>query len=412
MRVALLTIGDEILIGQIVDTNSAWLGNELNKIGAEIEEIRSVSDTRAGIYNAVESLMKSHDVILCTGGLGPTKDDITKKVLAEYFNAEMHLHEPTLERIQEIFKKYNKEISTAHHAQCYMPDAAEILTNKMGTAPGMWFEKGQKVLVSMPGVPHEMKYLMEAEVLPRLTQRPDVQQIVHKTILTIGEGESFLADKLDKVINQLPKNIKVAFLPGIGQVRIRLTAKGDSKLALEHLLEEKTLIFKKEIGEYIYGFGKLTLAEFIGTYLAEKNKTLSIAESCTGGYISQLITSIPGSSRYFKGSVIAYANEIKETILSVNPGLIEKHGAVSEEVVTEMQKGVVNLYNSDLSIATSGIMGPGGGSDEKPVGTVYIAVGDRERLKVRKLNLFKNRSLNIQYTAIKTLQLLRNFLID
>lgn len=412
MKVALLTIGDEILIGQIVDTNSAWLGNELNKIGAEIEEIRSVSDTRAGILTAVESLMESYDVVLCTGGLGPTKDDITKKVLAEYFKSELHLHEPTLERIREIFKKFNKEISKAHHAQCFMPDAAQILINKMGTAPGMWFEKDNKVLVSMPGVPHEMKYLMEAEVLPRLVQRPDVQQIVHKTILTIGEGESILADKLDKVINDFPENVKVAFLPGIGQVRIRLTAKGDSKIELEQLLEEKTLLVKNEIGQYIYGYGKLTLPAYIGGFLAENKMSLSIAESCTGGYISQLITSIPGSSRFFKGSVIAYANEIKERILSVNPDAIKQHGAVSEEVVSEMQKGVLNLYNTDLSISTSGIMGPGGGTEAKPVGTVYIAVGNKDRLKVRKLNLFKNRTLNIQYTAIKALELLRNFLLE
>jgi nicotinamide-nucleotide amidase len=263
MKVALLTIGDEILIGQIVDTNSAWLGNELNKIGAEVEEIRSVADTQSGIFDAVANLMESHDVVLCTGGLGPTKDDITKKVLAEYFNSELHLHKPTLERIREIFKKFNKEISEAHHAQCHMPDAAKILTNKMGTAPGMWFEKGDKVLVSMPGVPHEMKYLMEAEVLPRLVERPDVEQIVHKTILTIGEGESTLADKLDSVINDFPENIKVAFLPGIGQVRVRLTAKGNSKSELEALLEEKTELVKNEIGQYIYGYGKMTLPEYI-----------------------------------------------------------------------------------------------------------------------------------------------------
>jgi nicotinamide-nucleotide amidase len=412
MKVALLTIGDEILIGQIVDTNSAWLGNELNKIGAEVEEIRSVADTQSGIFDAVSNLMETHDVVLCTGGLGPTKDDITKKVLAEYFNSELHLHTPTLERIREIFKKFNKEISEAHHAQCHMPDAAKILTNKMGTAPGMWFEKGDKVLVSMPGVPHEMKYLMEAEVLPRLVERPDVEQIVHKTILTIGEGESTLADKLEKVINDFPENIKVAFLPGIGQVRVRLTAKGNSKSELEDLLEEKTLLVKNEIGQYIYGYGKMTLPEYIGEFLAENEMTLSIAESCTGGYLSQLITSIPGSSRYYQGSVIAYANEIKEAILSVNPDAIKKHGAVSEEVVSEMQKGVLNLYKTNLSIATSGIMGPSGGSKEKPVGTVYIADGNQERVKVRKLNLFKNRALNIQYTATKALELLRNFLIE
>lgn len=412
MKVAIVTIGDEILIGQIVDTNSAWLGKELNKVGAEIGEIRSVSDSEFGIRNAVDQLLKEYDVILCTGGLGPTKDDITKKVLAEYFQTEMFFHEATHNRIEEIFKKFNKELTAAHRAQCYMPKSAEILFNKMGTAPGMWFEKEGKVLVSMPGVPHEMKYLMEAEVLPKLSERSDVEQIVHKTILTIGEGESILAEQLESIIESFPENIKVAFLPGLGQVRIRLTARGQNQDQLEQLLEEKTTLIKNEIGRFIYGYGELKLEAVIGQMLKDRGMTLSIAESCTGGYISQMITSIPGSSAYFLGGVVSYANEVKSNVLSVPNTLIQTHGAVSEEVVRAMQSGVLKLNQSDVSISTSGIMGPGGGSEAKPVGTVYIAVGNDEMVKVRKLNLFKSRGLNIQYTAVKALDLLRNFLLS
>ena len=412
MKVAILTIGDEILIGQIVDTNSAWLGNELNKIGAEIGEIRSVPDSEEGIRKAVDELTKEFDVVLCTGGLGPTKDDITKKVLAEFFQTEMYFHQATHSRIKEIFKKFNKELTEAHQAQCYMPRSAEILINKMGTAPGMWFEKEHKVLVSMPGVPHEMKYLMEEEVLPRLSRREDIEQIVHKTILTIGEGESILAEQLESVIDSFPENIKVAFLPGLGQVRLRLTARGEDKTQLQNLLEEKTALIENEIGQYIYGFGKLKLEEAVGQMLKERGKTLSTAESCTGGYIAHMITSVPGSSSYYLGSVIAYANEVKSSVLEVPSSLIAEHGAVSEEVVIAMQKGAIKANSSDISIATSGIMGPGGGSKEKPVGTVFIAVGNKDKYKVRKLNLFKSRTLNIQYTAVKALDLLRNFLLS
>lgn len=412
MNAQIITIGDEILIGQIIDTNSAWMGQQLNYQGIQIAKINSISDTHDEITKAVATAFQETDIILVTGGLGPTKDDITKKALADYFGVEMYFHEATYNRIQRMFKKRGRSLTEAHREQCYMPTNAEILTNKMGSAPGMWFEKEGKVLVSMPGVPFEMKYLMEHEVLPKIKQQFPGKPLAHRTILTVGQGESRIAKMLDNFEDNLPDNIKLAFLPNLGQVRLRLSATGDDQNTIEALLDDKVKEVQKILSSFIFGYEKEQLEEVVGNMLREREKTLTTAESCTGGYLAHRITAIPGSSNYFLGSIIAYSNQIKTNQLNVSSETLDNHGAVSEQTVIEMVKGTLNLLKSDLSIAISGIAGPGGGTPEKPVGTIWLAVGDKNDIKTVKLQLGKNRLKNIEYTAVTGLNMIRKFLLD
>ena len=411
MKVHILTIGDEILIGQIIDTNSAWMGQQLNLQGAEVIEITTLSDTRESILDGFKKAEKNADVILITGGLGPTKDDITKKVMAEHFGSEMVFHEETWERISKMFEKWGRSTTDAHRNQCYMPQNAEILTNKMGTAPGMWFQENGKVYVSMPGVPYEMKYLMEHEVLPRLKENFPSEPISHRTILTVGEGESRLAKRIENFEESLPGNIKLAFLPGMGAVRLRLTGRGGNAADLETVLDAKKAELEALIPEFIYGYEKETLEEKIGVMLKERGLTFGTAESCTGGHIAHLITTVPGSSAYFLGGIVSYSNGMKMRQLDVQASTLEANGAVSEPVVQEMAKGVIANIGVDVSLSISGIMGPGGGSEEKPVGTVWLAVADKDRVVTEKLTLGKNRITNIQYASVKGLDLVRRFLL-
>jgi len=422
MKVHILTIGDEILIGQIVDTNSAWMGQQLNMQGAEVVEITTLSDTRESILNGFKTAEQTADVILITGGLGPTKDDITKKVMAEHFGAGMVFHEETWERISRMFAKWGRSTTEAHKNQCFMPDNAEILLNKMGTAPGMWFEENGKVYVSMPGVPYEMKYLMENEVLPRLKENfPSVlprlkenfpsEPISHRTILTIGEGESRIAKRIDDFAESLPENVKLAFLPGLGQVRLRLTGRGGDAADLETILDAKKTELETLIPELIFGYEKETLEEKLGLMLKERALTLATAESCTGGHIAHKLTTVPGSSAYFLGGVVSYSNEMKMRQLNVQAATLEANGAVSEAVVQEMAQSVIANIGSDISLSISGIMGPGGGSEEKPVGTVWLAVANKDRVVTEKLTIGKNRITNIQYASVKALDLVRRFLL-
>ncbi|MEM6967116.1 MAG: competence/damage-inducible protein A [Bacteroidota bacterium] len=412
MKAHIITIGDEILIGQIVDTNSAWMGQQLNLQGIRIEKIISISDTHEAIHAAVEDGFQNADVILMTGGLGPTKDDITKKALADYFGVEMYFSESTYNRIQRLFQKFKRSMTEAHKEQCYMPKNADLLMNKMGTAPGMWFEKNGKVLVSMPGIPYEMKYLMSEEVLPRLKRDFPSQPIAHRTILTVGEGESRIADRINGFVEALPKEVKMAYLPRLGQVRLRLTGTGDDEEKLHQVLDSKVNEIKDLLPDLIFGYEKEQLEEVVGKILVAKGKTLSTAESCTGGFVAHKITSIPGSSQYFMGSVIAYDNAVKINQLNVSPSTLEKHGAVSEATVKEMVKGAIDLLKTDIAVATSGIAGPGGGTPEKPVGTVWIAVGDKDRIQTYQLNLWKDRIKNIEYSATVALNVIRKFLLD
>ena len=412
MNVTIITIGDEILIGQIIDSNSAWMATQLNLQGLKVKRILSISDDLGEIVKNIGLALEESDVLLLTGGLGPTKDDITKQAIAEFLGVDMYFDEPTYAWIKYIFEKFGRTVRESHKEQCYMPNGVNILANKKGTAPGMWFELGEKVMVSMPGVPWEMKYLMEFEVLPKLgAQFPGIP-IIHQTILTVGEGESTIAERISPVVDQFPENIKVAYLPNLGRVRIRLSATGDDKKNLQHLVEDKVKSIVDVIPELVFGFDKDILEQKIGEQLIKAGKTLGTAESCTGGYIGHLITKVSGSSAYYKGSIIAYANEIKQNQLNVNTVTLEKHGAVSEETVKEMVNGALNALKVDIAVATSGIAGPTGGTDKKPVGTIWLAIGDKDRVKTEKLQLGKDRIKNIEYTAVTALNMIRKFLLE
>ncbi|MEM6380948.1 MAG: competence/damage-inducible protein A [Bacteroidota bacterium] len=411
MKVNLLTVGDEILIGQIVDTNSAWMATQLNLIGAEVSHIYTVGDTEEEILTALDQSFHQAEVVLMTGGLGPTKDDITKKTIAKYFQVPMEFDQKTYDRILKLFERWGRATTEAHRLQCYMPVNADLLYNKMGTAPGMWFNNNGKVLVSMPGVPYEMKYLMENAVLPKLQKQFPSSPIAHRTVLTVGEGESRIADRIQDFENVLPQNIKLAFLPGLGRVRLRLTGRGTDQVTLEQTLDQETEKLKAIIPELVFGEGQLKLEEAIGQLLLERDLTIATAESCTGGYIAHLLTSIAGSSRYFHGSIIAYDNSVKMKQLKVAPQTLEEHGAVSEATVIEMVQGALEAIGTDIAIAISGIAGPGGGSPEKPVGTVWIAVGDKQNTETYLLKAGKDRLKNIQYSAIYALDQIRKFLL-
>ena len=409
MTVSIITIGDEILIGQIIDTNSAWMAQQLNAIGASIKAIHSVSDTTEGIVKALQIAIAETDVILLTGGLGPTKDDITKKTLATFLGADLAFHEPTWQRIEKMFRRRNIPIRPAHKEQCFMPSNATILTNQKGTAPGMWMEHQGTIIVSMPGVPYEMKYLMEFEVLPKLVTTFPGQPIAHRTILTVGEGESSIAHRLEKVIDDFPKEIKIAYLPGLGQVRVRLTATGATKERLDTILDEQVQIIEQLLPNIIFGYEKDTLAAAVGRLLKERNLTVGTAESCTGGLLANQITAIPGSSAYFEGSVVAYSYRLKGVLLDVSKETLEAHGAVSEETVIEMAKGALKTLGVDIAVSISGIAGPGGGMPDKPVGTVWLAIADAQRCETKKLQISKDRTLNIKYTCVVGLNMIRRF---
>ncbi len=408
MKATLLTVGDELLIGQVIDSNAAWIAGQLYLLGIGVARKISVGDNLPDIIEAVERSFQDTDVILMTGGLGPTKDDVTKKALTQYFDCELVFSEETYERIRNIFEKRNIPLREAHRNQCFLPDKAELLFNRLGTAPGMWFESNGKILVSMPGVPYEMKYIMEHGVLPRLKDRSGTI-LLQKTIRTIGVGESSLADLVEPLLMESP--VKIAYLPSIGQVRLRLSIEGQSADGLQELLEEKVSLLERELGSIIFGYDETTIEEAIGQMLRQRKLSLITAESCTGGYLAHLITSVPGSSDYFTGSIVAYSNSIKTSILQVSPKTLERWGAVSKQTVEEMVRGALRSSEADLAIAVSGIAGPGGGSDDKPVGTIWIAVGDIDNIITKEYLFTKDRIINIKYTGIYALDLLRKFLL-
>jgi len=412
MDATLITIGDEILIGQVVDTNSAWMGQELNLAGVKVSKIISISDTSEAIISTIKSALEQSDLILMTGGLGPTKDDITKKAIADYYGVGMEFHEPTYNRILKFFERLNRKPTSAHREQCDMPTNATLLHNKMGSAPGMWFEEEGKVLISMPGVPYEMKSIMADEVLPRLQKHFTTKPIAHRTVLTIGEGESRIADKIEAFESSLPDHIKLAYLPNLGMVRLRLSATGDDEAELNKTLDKKIEELNALIPELIFGYETDTIQQAVGRLFKEKGKTISTAESCTGGYIAHLLTSVPGASAYFMGSNVTYSYDLKEKILQVNKNTLDTLGAVSKETVIEMAKGSLELMQTDIAIAVSGIAGPGGGTPDKPVGTVWLAIGDKNNMKTVKLQLGKDRIKNIQYTAIVALNMMRKLLLE
>src|SRR6478736_3045179 len=406
----IITIGDEILYGQIVDTNSAWMGTELGKIGIRVKQISSVSDEADAITQAIVDAQTRADLILITGGLGPTRDDITKKTLTDYFQTELKLHEPSLEDVTNLFAQRGRAMTELNKQQAYLPANCTPIRNVIGTAPGMWFNHQDKIIVSMPGVPYEMMRMMSEQVLPKIQESFELPVIIHKVIQTIGIGESFLADQLEEWEDNLPENIKLAYLPHLAGVRLRLTGLGTDADELEDQLLHELTAVSNLVAKFIFAYGEVSLEETIGMLLNARNMTISTAESCTGGRVAQKLTSIPGSSMYYMGSVVAYDNDVKIKQLNVKAETIDQHGAVSEAVVREMAENVRKIMGTDVGIATSGIAGPGGGTEEKPVGTLCIAYADATKTISKKLYFNKDRELNIEFTAMTLLNLVRQSL--
>lgn len=406
----ILTIGDEILYGQITDTNSQWISSELDQLGIRVIRKTTVGDTKEAILGAFAEAEERADMVLITGGLGPTNDDLTMPMLAQYFNSEIVMNDAVLAHVKHFFESRGRTFTELNKRQALVPNVAEVLHNEMGTAPGTWYERNGKVFVSMPGVPHEMKNLMKTLVLPKLAKFFKTPVIYHKLIKTVGIGESFLADKIKDWEDSLPEHISLAYLPSVGQVKLRLTAVGEHrdelKADVQKLIDELIPL----AGSYIYGYDNTTLEEAVGQLLKAQGKTIALAESCSGGYVQHKITTIAGSSEYFQGGVVPYHNNHKINVLGVKPETLDVHGAVSQECVKEMAEGVRTLFKADIGASSSGIAGPGGGSEEKPVGTVWIAFADGKETITKKLQLTQNRLLNIELTQIAVLNLVRKSL--
>lgn len=412
MRAEIITIGDEILIGQIIDTNSSWLGQELGKLGIQVVHRTSVSDQRDAILQALHDARNRAEIIMMTGGLGPTKDDITKHTLASYFGAELVINNEVLEWVTNIFRSRKLPMVESNKGQAMVPSNCEVLFNRSGTAPGMWFKDGKHIFISMPGVPFEMKVIFEEQCVPRLKATFNLPIILHRTILTCNIGESFLAEKIASLEDSLPSHIKLAYLPSVGMVRLRFSGTHQHEMILR---EEMNVIVQKLyalVGTYIYGEENDTLEKNVGLLLKSVGQTIATAESCTGGYIAHLITSVPGSSAYYQGSIISYANEVKIRELGVKPETLKMHGAVSEACVIEMAEGVKQKLGTDYAIATSGIAGPDGGTAEKPVGTVWIAISGPAGTHARCFQMGDHRERTIQRTAIQALDMLRKTLLS
>ncbi|MBO9638191.1 MAG: competence/damage-inducible protein A [Siphonobacter aquaeclarae] len=407
-----ITIGDEILFGQITDTNTQWMGVELSLIGVKTIRKSSVGDVREEILRVLKEAQERADIVLITGGLGPTKDDITKHTLCEYFGTSLAINPDALEAVDTFFRKRGRELSDINRQQAALPLNATYIPNTRGTAPGMWFDHEGTVFVSLPGVPFEMKGLMTDEILPRLKQRFTLPVIHHRVIRTVGIGESFLAEKIAAWEDALPPHIRLAYLPSMGMVKLRLTATGTSLAALKEETEQLVQDILPVIQPFVFGYDGEEFEEVVAALLKASGQTISAAESCTGGYVTHLLTKIPGSSVYFQGGVVSYANEIKEQTLGVRPETLAKYGAVSEETIREMAEGIRTRFHTWFGLATSGIAGPDGGTPEKPVGTVWIAVSTPERTLTRKLTLGGDRQQNIHLSAIYLLNLLRKVLLQ
>ena len=412
MKATILTIGDEILIGQIIDTNAAWMSQQLTALGISVVERVTVSDEHQPIVEGVRYCLSKSDIVLMTGGLGPTKDDITKVAIADYLNVSMEFHEEVFDKIKEIFAPRNIPMTDAHKDQCYLPENVEVLNNSMGTAPGMLWHHEGKQIVSMPGVPYEMKAIMTEQLLPRLALRPDRKVILHKTIMTAGMGESSIADKIEEIVDAFDDEVSIAYLPGLSQVRLRITAKGDDETELQLKLDQAILEVSERVSDLVYGYDEITLQEALQQMCIDRGLTVGTAESCTGGYLSHLMTSISGSSAYYQGSAITYSNALKRKMLGVKEETLKAFGAVSEQVVEEMVKGALDLLDVDVAVALSGVAGPNGGSEEKPVGTVCIAVGSHGVIQTRTILASKDRSKNIAYASNQALNMLRKYVLQ
>lgn len=411
MKAAIIAIGDEILIGQTVDTNSSWIGLEMNKSGFDVFRIISVHDAKEDILYALNEVQGKADVVLITGGLGPTSDDITKPVLCEFFNTHLVENSQVLGMIEEMMKRRNNIMNENNRRQSYVPESCKVLTNTRGTAPGMWFEKDGTIFISMPGVPSEMKYIMTEHVLPELNRRFTSQIIMHRNIMTYGTFEAKLAEILTDFEKGLPISVRLAYLPSSGVIKLRLTGTGNDHNILKELMSQQVAALYRIIPELIYGENEDSLEKVIGNLLKEKKQTVCTAESCTGGEIAHLITGIQGSSQYYKGSIIAYANSVKRQILNIPDDILSKYGAVSEEVVSYMAIETRKLLNTDFCVATSGIAGPDGGSESKPVGTLCMAVTSEKRTVTEKRVFGIDRITNIKRFSLAALNLLRKQII-
>jgi nicotinamide-nucleotide amidase len=412
MKAEIITIGDELLIGQTIDTNSAWMGAELSLIGFDIFRKISIHDNKQDILDALAESTGKADVVLITGGLGPTSDDITKQTLCEFFNTRLVINYEVLEMVTKMMLHMNFAMNDNNKKQAEVPESCRVLKNVGGTAPGMWFEKDKTVFVSMPGVPDEMKYIMNAHVIPELKKRFTSQVIIHKNIMTYGTPEASLAKMLEGFESALPSAIKLAYLPSMGIIKLRLTGTGNDRKEVTSLIDEQVTRLYLTIPEFIYGEDEESLEQAVGKILTRNGQSVCTAESCTGGNIAHMITSIPGSSLYFKGSVVAYDNRIKTDILGVSAALIEKDGAVSESIVREMAENSRRLFNADFSVATSGIAGPDGGTSEKPVGTVWIAAASGHGTVSEKRSYGTDRLSNIKRFSNYALNLLRKQIIN
>lgn len=407
-----ITIGDELLIGQVIDTNSAWIGQELNKVGLEIVQKTAISDSREHIVAALDNAKTRANIILMTGGLGPTKDDLTKYTLAQYFNCGFRTDERVLQHVTEIFKRFNRPMLDVNIQQADVPEICETVFNELGTAPGMWFEVDGRIYVSMPGVPYEMKRMMENFVLPRIKKLGEHQHIIHKTLVSVGIGESFLSKEIEDIEDKLPPYIKLAYLPNYTIVRLRLTAKGVDEIALQSEIDEIVKQIYERVGEYIAIDEDTPMQELVGRLLKEKGKTIATAESCTGGFVAHQLTSIAGSSAYYKGSIISYDNSIKISELGVKQYILDTVGAVSQETVEQMAKGVLEKMGTDYAVATSGIAGPDGGTEEKPVGTVWIAAASKNGVVSKKYKFHGTRQAIIERSAIMALDMVRKLILE
>ncbi len=406
-----ITIGDEILIGQTLDTNTGWISQELNKIGVWVKKRIAVGDVWDDIWKVLDDESKEADIIIMTGGLGPTADDITKPLLAKYFDSEWKTDDQTVKHIRYLFEQiFKRAVTERNLKQAIVPAACQVLFNEKGTAPGMWFERNGKVFISLPGVPHEMKHMVSKIVLPRIQSSFQMSVIIHQTLVTYGIGESYLADHIQHWEEKLPSHIKLAYLPNYGMVRLRLSTQGDDKNTLELEVEKKFAELKELVKEWLVIDEDMSIQETVGKLLMERKQTVGTAESCTGGFIAHLLTMNAGASSNFKGTVVSYDNQVKKDILGVDETLFETVGAVSEDVVIQMVQGVLRELKTNYAIATTGIMGPDGGSENKPVGTVWIAVGNMDHIVTKEFHFRFDRMRNIQQTSYTALNMLRKFI--
>lgn len=411
VRAEIITIGDEILYGQILDTNTQWISLELDKLGIKTVRKSSVGDQASEITQILHEASSRADIVFITGGLGPTKDDLTKKVLADFFDCGLAMHTEALQDVTEFFAKRGRELSDINRDQALLPTKAQFVPNKQGTAPCMWFEEKGLIWVSMPGVPFEMKAIMETEVLPRVMKHFKTPVIFHKVIKTVGIGESYLSDLIQDWELSLPAHIKLAYLPSLGIVKLRLTAFGDDLNSLSTDVEAELARVMPLISSYVFGYEKEELAEVVGELLRKSKASLGVAESCTGGHLAHQFTQISGSSDYFAGGFVSYANQVKMEQLGVSASILSEFGAVSEPCIRVMAEGARKVLGTTYSLATSGIAGPTGGTEEKPVGTVWIALAHPEGVITRKLQLAGTRMQNIHMTSLASINLLRRFLL-